>query len=150
MKKLGILMLVCWIGGCLEKPDEITPYLQKVKPLEKYHKKLVQYRVYLQTEGMTTMANDLRQVIEDYKKDMETVGVPEDKYLRAAHNNVMRSLDTALIKLVQPDFPTYVPSARKQIDRISVKIRKHYLDPLEEEWEKAGKTDPFPLKWPEE
>ena len=69
MKKLGILSLVCLMWGCAEKPDELTPYIQKVKPLEqKYQEKLAQYGKYLHTEGMTSMAKDIGQVIEDYQK----------------------------------------------------------------------------------
>jgi len=148
MKKMGILLIVCWTWGCAEKPDELTPYIQKVKPLEKYQETLVQYDKYLHTEGMTSMAKDIGQVIENYQKDLEAVGIPKDKYLKAAHNNLMRKLKRALTKLVEPDFPTFVPSAQKQIKVIENAVVKNYNAPLKKEWEDAEKAEPFPLKWP--
>jgi len=151
MKKLGIMLLVCWMWGCAEKPDELTPYIQKVKPLEqKYQEKLAQYGKYLHTEGMTSMAKDIGQVIEDYQKELEAVGIPEDKYLKAAHNNLMRALKTATKKLVEPDFPTFVPSAQKQVKFIEKAVKKNYNQHLRKQWENAGKTEPFPLQWPGE
>ena len=151
MKKLGILLLVCCMWGCAERPDELTPYIQKVKPLEKkYQEKLMQYGKYLHTEGMTGMAKDIGQVIVDYQNDLDAVGIPEDKYIKAAHNNLMRALKRATKKLVQPDFATFVPSAQKQIKMIEKKIKKDYNGPLRKLWEDAGKTEPFPLQWPEE
>ena len=150
MKKLGILLLVCFMWGCPEKPDELTPYIQKVKPLEKYQDKLAEYGKYLHTEGMTGMAKDIGQVIVDYQNDLDAVGIPEDKYLKAAHNNLMRALKRATKKLVQPDFPTFVPSAQKQIKVIEDAVKKNYNEPLRNQWEDAGKTEPFPLQWPEE
>ena len=150
MRKLIILTVLCWVWGCGERPDEITPYVEKVKPLEKYHKTLVQYRKYLNTEGMSSQARDLRQVIENYKKDLETIGPPDDKFIRAAHNNIVRALAGSLTKLVQPSFPTFIPSANKQINRIEKAVKVNYYDPLAKEWEKARKAEPFPLKWPEE
>ena len=150
MKKLGILLLVCFMWGCAEKPDELTPYIQKVKPLEKYQDKLAQYGKYLHTEGMTGMAKDIGQVILDYQNALEAVGIPEDKYLKAAHNNLMRALKRATKKLVQPDFPTFVPSAQKQIKVIENAVKQNYNGPLRKLWEDAGKSEPFPLQWPEE
>ncbi len=148
MKKLGILLLVCWMWGCAERPDELTPYIQKVKPLEKYQKTLAQYRTYLRTEGMSNMAKDIAQVIENYRKDLETVGPPENKYLKAAHNNLKRALENSLKKIVEPDFATFIPSANKQIDRIEKAVKVHYNAHLKKLWEDADKTEPFPLKWP--
>ena len=150
MKKLGILLLVCFMWGCPEKPDELAPYIQKVKPLEKYQDKLAQYGKYLHTEGMTGMAKDIGQVILDYQNALEAVGIPEDKYLKAAHNNLMRALKRATKKLVQPDFPTFVPSAQKQIKVIENAVKQNYNGPLRKLWEDAGKSEPFPLQWPEE
>ena len=150
MKTVAILMLLLWGWGCGESPDYLTPYVQKVKPLEKYQETLVQYRKYLKTPGMSRQAHDIRKVIEDYRTDLEAIGPTEDKFIRAAHNNVKRALTRALTKLVQPDFPTFIPSANKQIDLIEKKVKMDYNDVLRKRWEKAGKTEPFPLAWPEE
>ena len=149
MKSVVALFVCSLIWSCGERPDELTPYVEKVKPLEKYHTKLKQYRTYLKTEGMTSMAKDIRQVIEAYKADLAAVGIPKDKYMRAAHNNMVRALDRSLTQLVQPDFPTFVPSATKQISRIEKAVVRNYYYPLSREWEKAGKTEPFPLAWGE-
>ena len=152
MRTVAILMLLLWGWGwgCGKPPDRLTPYVEKVKPLEKYHKKLIQYRKYLKTEGMARQAHDISKVFEDYRSDLEAIGPTEDKYIRAAHNNVKRALTRALTKLVQPDFPTFIPSANKQIDLIERKVKVDYLDALRKRWERAGKTEPFPLAWPEE
>ena len=136
--------------GCGEEVDELTPYVTAVAPLQKHHKTLVQYRKYLQTEGMTNMAKDIREVIQQYKEDLEAVNVPKDKKIRAAHNSLVRTLDNSLIKLVQPDFPTFVPSAMKQIGRIEKKVTSAYNGQLKVQWERADNPAPFPLVWPGE
>ncbi len=74
--------------------------------------------------------------------------MPKDKKIKAAHNSLIRTLEGSLIKLVQPDFPTFVPSAKKQIDRIEKKVTKSYNLELQKQWEQAERTDPFPLTWP--
>jgi hypothetical protein len=138
------------LSGCGERPDELTPYVAAVEPLQKYHETLVQYGKYLKTEGMTNMAKDIRQVIEKYKIDLEALPVPKDKKLKAAHNSLIRTLESSLTKLVQPDFPTFVPSANKQIARIEKRVTNSYNGELQKQWERADKTDPFPLAWPGE
>ena len=149
MRTVAIPMLLVWGWGCGEPPDQLGPYVEKVKPLEKYHKKLLQYRKYLNTPGMSRQAHDIRKLFEDYRADLEAIGPTDDKYIRAAHNNVKRALTRALTKLVEPDFPTFIPSANKQIDLIETKVKRDYLDALETRWKVAGKADPFPLAWPE-
>ena len=141
------MCLLMW--GCAEEADVLTPYVQGVEPFQKYHKTFVQYRSYLKTEGMSSMAKDVRKVIENYKGDMEAIQLPKDKKIRAAHNSLVRTLENSLIKLVQPDFPTFVPSAMKQIKRIEKRV-KVYNDQLKMQWERGGRTDPFPLVWPSE
>ncbi|NKB70884.1 MAG: hypothetical protein GKR89_27755 [Candidatus Latescibacteria bacterium] len=139
------------IGGlvaCGEAPDELGPYVNKVKDFQSYHKIFAQYQEYLQTDGMANKTNDLREQIENYKKDLETVPEIDSKHIRSAHNALIRTLDGTLIKLVQPDFPTYVPSARKQLKLIREKVTI-YNNNLKKLWVEAGKTESFPLAFPE-
>ena len=148
MRILLASMLCVAMWGCGEEIDELTPYVTSVEPLQKYHKTLVQYRKYLKTEGMANMAKDIREVIENYKAALEAINLPKDKKIRAAHNSLVRTLESSLVKLVQPDFPTFVPSAMKQINRIEKRVISGYNGQLQKQWERADKTDPFPLLWP--
>ena len=139
------------IGGlvaCGDPPDRLGPYVQKVEPFQKYHKVFAQYELYLHNSAMANKANDLREQIENYKKDLEAVGEIKDKHIRSAHNALKRTLDNTLIKLVQPDFPTYVPSAQKQLKLIRQKVTI-YNNNLKKIWEEMGKTEAFPLAYPE-
>lgn len=148
MKRLGILMLLCWVWGCGERADKLTPYVEQLKPLQKYSETFVHYQKYLKTEGMTNMANDIEQIMQNYKKDLEALDSPDDKRLRALHNGMVRTLDSAMRRLVEPDFPTFVPNAQKAIKVVNeggVKV----INNLKKLWEDAGKTEPFPLKWGE-
>ena len=49
-------------------------------------------------------------------------------------------------KLVEPDFPTFVPNAQKSISVVEEEFVTVYAN-LKKIWEDAGKTEPFPLKW---
>ena len=146
MKRLGILMLVCWVWGCGERVDELTPYVEKLKPLQKYSETFARYQQYLTTEGMTSKANDIEQLMQNYKKDLEGMAKPEDKRLLALHNGMIRSLDSAMRRLVEPSFPTFVPNAQKAINVINEAGVKN-VNNLEKLWKDAEKVEPFPLKW---
>jgi len=148
MKRLGILMLVCWVWGCGEKPDVLTPYIEKLKTLHHYNETLAKYQTYLTTEGMTSLANDVEQVLQNYRRDLEAIGKPDDKRIRALHNEMIRKIDDAMRKLVEPDFPTFVPNAQKAIKLIEEETITNYNN-FERMWKDAGKTEPFPLQWPE-
>ncbi len=148
MKRLAILMLLCWVWGCGESVDELTPYVENFKSLQKYSETFVRYQQYLKTEGMTKMASDVEQVMQNYRKDLDALDKPEDKRLRALHNGMIRTIDSALRRLVEPDFPTFVPNAQKAISVINeggVKV----VNNLKKLWTDAGKTEPFPLIWGE-
>ena len=147
MKKLGILMLACWVWGCGEKADELTPYVAKLKDLQHYNETLAQYKIYLRTEGMTNKANDIAQVLQNYKADLVAIGRPEEKRILALHNSMIRTFDEAMRKLVEPDFPTFVPNAQKAVAFIGEGVVKMQNN-LTLWWEKAGKTEPLPFSWP--
>ncbi len=142
------LILVAFVGGllaCGEQKDELTPYIQTLQDLDRYSQQLMRYQVYLTTEGMTSQAHDVEQVMQTLLDELEKVDL-EDKRLRALHNAMKRALKAAMRKLVEPDFPTFVPNAQKSILVVEGEFTKIYGN-LELMWEKAGKTEPFPLKW---
>ena len=153
MKKLALLIAVVLLAGCGAKQDRLTPYLQSIKPLEKYHKTMMQYREYLQAEETQEKAYDLKQVLENYKADLEKMGEIGDKKVESQHNFLIRKLDGALRRLGDPEDNTipgqFILDARKRITDIEEAIKEHYYPTLEGLWEDAGKTEPFPLKWPE-
>ena len=127
------------------KKDELTPYIKTLQGLEIHSQKLVRYQTYLKTEGMTNKAHDIEDVMKTLKAELEKVEL-EDKRLRALHNTMKRALDAAMRKLVQPDFPTFVPNAQKSISVVEDEFTKVYLN-LDKFWKDAGKTEPFPIKW---
>lgn len=143
------LILLAFISGLIAcgggKKDELTPYIQTLQGLEQYSQQLMRYQVYLKTEGMTNQAHDVEAVMQTLLDELEKVEL-EDKRLRALHNAMKRALKAAMRKLVEPDFPTFVPNAQKSISVVEDEFTKIYGN-LERMWEKAGKTDPFPLVW---
>lgn len=147
MRKNSILiaLVVSGLLACGERKDELTPYIQTLQGLESHSQKLMSYQVYLTTEGMTSQAHDVKDVMQALLDELEKVEL-EDKRLRALHNASKRALKAAMRKLVEPDFPTFVPNAQKSISVVEDEFTKIYGN-LEIMWEKAGKTEPFPLKW---
>ena len=144
-KKLILFVLVSGLLACGEKKDELTPYIQTLQGLESHSQKLMKYQGYLTTEGMTSQAHDVEEVMQTLLDELEKVEL-EDKRLRALHNAMKRALKAAMRKLVEPDFPTFVPNAQKSIGRVEDEFTKIYGN-LELLWQRAGKTEPFPLKW---
>ena len=143
------LILFVLVGGLLAcgggRKDELTPYIQTLQGLERYSQQLIRYQVYLTTEGMTGQAHDVKEVMQALLDELEKVEL-EDKRLRALHNAMKRALKAAMRKLVEPDFPTFVPNAQRGISVVEREFTKIYGN-LEIMWEKAGKTEPFPIKW---
>ncbi len=135
------------VGGCAEPPDELTPYVIQLGPLQKYNEQLSRYQVYLGNPGLERQARDVREVIQAYREELDKVGSPDDKFIKATHNALARALDRGLKQIVEPDFPTFTVSASKQIRTIRRSVEDHFEN-LEKLWTKAGKTEPFPLKWP--
>ena len=145
-KNLILFALVSGLVACGSgKKDELTPYIQTLQGLERYSKQLMSYQVYLTTEGMTSQAHDVQEVMQTLLDELEKIEL-EDKYLRALHNKKKRALKSAMRKLVEPDFPTFVPNAQKSIARVEEEFVTVYAN-LKKIWEDAGKTEPFPLKW---
>ena len=145
-KNLILFALVSGLVACGGgKKDELTPYIQTLQGLERFSQQLMRYQVYLTTEGMTSQAHDVEQVMQTLLDELEKVEL-EDKRLRALHNAMKRALKAAMRKLVESDFPTFVPNAQKSISVVEKEFTKIYGN-LERMWEKAGKTEPFPLKW---
>ena len=143
------LILFALVSGLLAcgggKRDELTPYIQTLQGLESHSQQLIRYQVYLTTEGMTNQAHDVKEVMQTLLDELEKVEL-KDKRLRALHNAMKRSLKAAMRKLVEPDFPTFVPNAQRSISVVEREFTKIYGN-LEVMWEKAGKTEPFPLEW---
>ncbi|MXW79839.1 MAG: hypothetical protein F4Z57_12815 [Gemmatimonadetes bacterium] len=144
-KNLILFALVSGLLACGEKRDELTPYIQTLQGLESHSQQLMRYQKYLTTEGMTSQAHDVEQVMQNLLDELEKVEL-EDKRLRALHNAMKRAIKAAMRKLVEPDFPTFVPNAQKSIGRLEDEFTKIYGN-LELMWQRAGKTEPFPLKW---
>ena len=141
MVLVAVGLLACG-GG---KKDEVTPYIKTLQQVDVHSQKLARYQTYLKTEGMTNKAHDTEDVMKTLKSELEKVQL-EDKRLRALNNTMKRSLDAAMRKLVQPDFPTFVPNAQKSISVVEDEFTKVYLN-LDKLWKDAGNTEPFPIKW---
>ena len=144
-KNLILFALVSGLLACGSKKDELTPYIQTLQGLGNYSQQLMRYQVYLTTEGMTSQAHDVKEVMQTLLDELEKIEL-EDKYLRALNNKKKRALKAAMRKLVEPDFPTFVPNAQKSISVVEDEFVTVYAN-LKKIWEDAGKTEPFPLKW---
>jgi len=144
---LSLIVAVGFVSGCAEPPDELTPYVTKFEGMQKYNEKLSRYQVYLSNPGLERQARDVRQILQAYHDDMDKLDSTNDKFITATHNLIKRALARGLKKIVEPDFPTFTVSASKQIRNIRAEVEDHYAN-LERLWTEAGKTDPFPLKWP--
>ncbi len=148
MKKGIVLILAATMWSCGERVDELAPYVQQLQQMDHYNETLQQYGEYLKSPDLERQAKDIRETIQKYSDEMETFGQTKDKAIKAGHNSVKRALIHALKKLVEPDFPTFTVSAQKQVREIEWSVTNHFTA-LEKAWKSAGRTEPFPLKWPE-
>lgn len=148
MNRAIALVAAATVWACGERADELTPYVEQLKQMDGYNETLQQYGEYLKNPALERQAKDVREVIQKYSDDMEAFADAKNKKIRAGHNSVKRALTRALKKIVEPDFPTFTVSAKKQISIIEEAVSNHFRS-LEKEWTAAGKTEPFPLKWPE-
>ena len=144
---LSLAVATALIAGCAEPPDELTPYVTQLEHMQKYNEQLARYQVYLGNPGLERQARDVREIIQAYKNDMDEFGATKDKFIKAGHNSVKRALERGLKQIVEPDFPTFTISASKQIRTIRKQVELHFEN-LSKLWTEAGKTEPFPLKWP--
>ena len=147
MWRATFVVLVCGVWACGEKRDELTPYVQELQKLQHYNETLASYETYLHTEGMANKANDIAAVMAAYQRDIAAIGAPDDKRLLALHNEMVRTFDQAMRKLVEPDFPTFVPNAQKALRLVRTEMISVFFN-FNKLWEREGRTEPFPLQWP--
>jgi Na+/phosphate symporter len=144
MRGLAFLVLACSVLACGGGKDDLTPYVKKLIELDHYVKTLQQYKVYLTTEGMTNKANDTEQIIVGLIDELEAYPEINNKHVRALHNKLKRTLKGSLRKMVEPDFPTFVPNAQRVIDLVEERMEITYAQ-LDKLWKQAEMTEPFPL-----
>jgi hypothetical protein len=143
-----LLVSLAVLAGCGERPDELGPYVQTLKGADAFNQRLVEYRGYLKANE-TDKAAGVAQTIEEYLAFMETFGETDDKSIMAGHNALKRDLSTSLKKIVEPNFPTFVISALKQIDIIEHGYTVH-VDNLRKRWAEEERTGSLDLAWPEQ
>jgi len=148
MKNLTLLFTVLVFVGCGgEKKDEMGPYVTKLKEYDSvYVQKLIQYQEYLSTEGMWEKASDVEVVIQEFHTALKQYPEIKNKKVKALHNELARTLKGAMRKLVEPDFPTFVPNAQSAIRMIKEKMTVIHGN-LEKLWIDSGRTDAFTLQW---
>ena len=134
------------VAGCGEAVDELGPYVEQLRQMDKYNKKLVEFRFYLKSDQPSKAAG-LRETIVAYLADMEAFGHTKDKFIKAGHNALKRDLQASLTKLVEPDFPTFTISGLRQIDLIEegYQVHVHNLNKL---WAEADRPGDPGLAWP--
>ncbi|MEW6752538.1 MAG: hypothetical protein AB1505_16355 [Candidatus Latescibacterota bacterium] len=147
MARWSILLLAGWSLGCGGQHDELTPYVHKLHGLSHYNQTLVAYGQYLGAEATAAQAQDIAQVLARYRGELVALGQPSDKHLRALHNEMLRILDEASRKLVEPTFPTFVPNAQKAIRYVEAEMTT-VINNLARLWQSSGHPDPCPLVWP--
>ncbi len=147
MRRAGFLFILCVVWGCGEAPDELTPYVNQLHELSHFNRTIVQYKNYLRTEGMADKAADVAQVLTAYRDSISAIGMPANKHIRALHNSMIRSLDEALRRLVEPDFPTFVPNAERALRVVGSEMTV-VINNFARMWEREGIPQSFPLVWP--
>ena len=152
-RTVTMVILGCVVGlvgmvatGCGEKPDELGPYVEAFEAMDTYHEQLVSMEVALKAD-QPDMAARKSDIISEYLAAMDQIVLGKDKRILAGHNKVKRTLETALKKIVQPDFPTFPISAMKQIGVISEVVTIH-INTLGRRWEEEARPTPFPLSYP--
>jgi hypothetical protein len=93
---------------------------------------------------MTNKANDTEQIIVGLIDELEAYPEINNKHVRALHNKLKRTLKGSLRKMVEPDFPTFVPNAQRVIDLVEERMEITYAQ-LDKLWKQAEMTEPFPL-----
>jgi molybdopterin converting factor small subunit len=144
MKHIMVLIAALLVLGCGgQASDEMGPYVQKMKLLEKYGKTLVEYEGYLTNEATLEKGKTLFSVVEAFHADVFAMPIPEDKKLKALHNSLRRTLDETKKKLKDPDSITFIPSAQKRIVSMKEAILK-LANNLKKLWEEDGRGE-FPI-----
>ena len=148
MKKLTLFFTVLVLVGCGgEKKDEMGPYVIKLREFDSvYVQKLIQYREYLSTDGMAEKAADIEVVMQDFYDALKQYPEINDKKVKALHNELARTVKGSMRKLVEPDFPTFVPNAQSAIRMVIEELTVIHRN-LEKLWIDSGRTDAFTLEW---
>tara|TARA_B100001250_G_scaffold300075_2_gene261732 strand:- start:12117 stop:12578 length:462 start_codon:yes stop_codon:yes gene_type:complete len=148
MKKLTLFFTVLVLVGCGgEKKDEMGPYVIKLREFDSvYVQKLIQYREYLSTDGMAQKAADIEVVMQDFYDALKQYPEINDKKVKALHNELARTVKGSMRKLVEPDFPTFVPNAQSAIRMVVEELTVIHRN-LEKLWIDSGRTDAFTLEW---
>ncbi|MGY8824884.1 MAG: hypothetical protein ACKVJG_13280 [Candidatus Latescibacterota bacterium] len=147
MKAIAFLLLSCTLWACGEKKDELGPYTAKLIELDGlYVTKLKEYRGYLSTPGMGDKAADVKKVMQEFHDELAAYPEINNKKVKALHNELQRTLKGSMRKLVEPDFPTFVPNAQRAINIVEDELVVIHTN-LEKLWTGDDRTDAFPLKW---
>ncbi len=141
-----VFLVAAAVAGCGEQVDELGPYVEQLRQMDKYNKKLVEYRFHLKSDQASKAAG-LRETIKSYLADMEAFGHTKDKFIKAGHNALKRALQSSLTKLVEPDFPTFTISGLRQIDLIEEGYTVH-VENLDKLWAEEDRTGETGLAWP--
>ncbi len=147
MKALSFMLLAIGVLACGgEKKDELGPYIQKLNEVDaQYVKKLFAYRDYLKTPEFSK-AGDIEQVMQQFHDELANYPEIDDKKIKAMNNELQRTIKGSMRKLVEPDFPTFVPNAQSAIRMVLEELVVVHNN-MEKLWGESGKTEPFPLKW---
>ena len=154
MKRMVTLVILgCVVGlstmmatGCGEKQDELGPYVEAFKAMDTFHEQLVSMEVALKAD-QPAMAARTSDIIREYQAALEQITLGKDKRILAGHNKLKRTLETALKKIVEPDFPTFPISAMKQIGVIREVVTIH-INTLGKRWAGEARPTEFPLSFP--
>ena len=148
MKNLTLVFTLFLLSGCGgEKKDEMGPYIVKLKELDGiYVQKLIKYQEYLSTDGMSEKAADIEIVMQEFHAALKEYPEINNKKVKALHNELARTLKGAMRKLVEPDFPTFVPNAQSAIRMVVEELTVIHRN-LEKLWVDSGRKDTFTLKW---
>ena len=148
MKKLTLFFTVLVLVGCGgEKKDEMGPYVIKLREFDSvYVQKLIQYREYLSTDGMAEKAADIEVVMQNFYDALKQYPEINNKKVKALHNELARTVKGSMRKLVEPDFPTFVPNAQSAIRMVIEELTVIHRN-LEKLWIDSGRTDAFTLEW---
>ena len=148
MRRVSALVLAAALWSCGEALDELTPYVAELQKMDQYNETLSRYAGYLKNPALERQARDIGEVMAKYQAGMEAFGQTKNKYIKSGHNLIKRALARGQKQIVEPDFPTFTVSAQKQINLIKESVQTHHKT-LKKLWEEAGKTEPFPIVWPE-
>jgi hypothetical protein len=148
MRNLYLLVTLMVLVGCGgEKKDEMGPYVTQLIEFDRiYVQKLIQYQEFLSTDGMSEKAADIEVVMQEFYDALKQYPEIDNKKVKALHNELARTIKGAMRKLVEPDFPTFVPNAQSAIRMVMEELPVIHRN-LEKLWVESGRSDAFTLKW---